>query len=179
MFSPWISIVKKQLTTIVLDVLGFLIIKRFDLYILMTASSYHRLALWKKLNGEDKLIFLSCLVKYFYFVWCKIIIISSCEKGLGEGVSIAVPVRWTVSITKVGTATATGWRVVRNEKVMASSENRSVSRAMTVNSRLVISILRQFYRCPSWLVHQREKECLWVIMITTTHGTCWESMKKT
>ena len=57
---------------------------------------------------------LGCFVKYFYFVWSKIIITSSCQKCLGEGVSIVVPAWWAVSMTKVGIGTATRWRLVDN-----------------------------------------------------------------
>ena len=121
--------------------------------------------------------FLGCFVKCFYFIWSKIT--SSCQKCLGEGASVAVPARWAVSIAKVGIGTATGWRVVGNEKVMASSENRSIRRAVVYGVGIGITImpcLRQFDRRPSWLVNQREKKCLGIISILAA-GTCWENNK--
>ena len=129
-----------------------------------------------KLNTMPQ--FLGCFVKCFYFVWSKII--SACQKCLGEGASIAVPTWCAVSRAKVGIGTATGWRVVDNVNVMASTESRSIRRA-GVYWMAVITIcpcLRQFHRCPSWLVHQREKECLGIISIpAATAVTCWENKK--
>ena len=112
--------------------------------------------------------FLGCFVKCFYFVWSKLI--SACQKCVG-----AVPTRCTVTRTKVSIGTATGWRVVVNVNVMASPESRSIRRAV-VYGITVISIRRKFHRCQSWLVNQREKECLGIIMILAA-GTCWENKK--
>ena len=123
--------------------------------------------------------FLGCFVKCFHFVWCKIIITSSCQKCLGEGASVVVPARWVVSIAKVGMVTATGWRVVVHEKVMASSEHRSIIRAVVygISVITILPCLRQFHRRPSWLVNQREKECLGIISILAA-GTCWKNKKR-
>ena len=122
--------------------------------------------------------FLRCFVKCFYFIWSKMIITSSCQKCLGEGASIAVPSRWAVSIAKVGIGIATGWRVVGNVNVMASSESRSTIRAVVygISVRTMLPCLRQFHRCPSWLVNQREKKCLGIISVLAA-GTCWENKK--
>ena len=124
--------------------------------------------------------FLGCFVKCFYFVWSKIIITSSFQKCLGEGASIVVPARWTVSIAKVGLGIGIGWRIVGNVNVMASSEYRSMRRAVvygvSVISCTISSCLRQFHRCPSWLVYQREKECLGIISILAA-VTCWENKR--
>ena len=124
---------------------------------------------------------LGCFVKCFYFVWSKIIIsTSSCQKCLGEGVSMVVPARWAVSIAKVGIGTATGWSVVVNGNVPAS-ENRSIRRAVVygISVRTILPCLRQFHRRPSWLVYQREKECLGIISIpVATAVTCWENKKR-
>ena len=122
--------------------------------------------------------FLGCFVKCFYFIWSKIIITSSCQKCLGEGPSIVVPAWWAVSTTKVGKGTATGWRVVVNGNVPASSEYRSIKRAAVygISVRTILPCLGQFHRCPSWLVNQREKKCLWIISILAA-GTCWENNK--
>ena len=123
--------------------------------------------------------FLGCLVKCFYFVWSKLI--SACQKCLGKGASIAVPTRCTVSITKVSIGTATGWRVVDNCNVRASPEYRSIRRAgvygVSVITCTICSCLRQFHGRPSWLVNQREKECLGIISILAAAGTCWENKK--
>ena len=129
-----------------------------------------------KLNSMPQ--FLGCFVKCFHFVWCKIIITSSCQKCLGEGVSIVVPTWWAVSITKVGMGTATGWRVVDNVNVMAVSESRSIRRAVVYGITVIVTILpclRQFHRRPSWLVNQREKKCLGII--SPPVASCWENKK--
>ena len=125
-----------------------------------------------KLNTMPQ--FLGCFVKCFHFVWCKMIITSSCQKYVGEGVSIVVSAWWAVSIAKVGIVTATGWRVVVNGNVMASSENRSMRRAVVygISAITMLPWLRQSHRCPSWFVNQREKECLGTISILAA-VTCW------
>ena len=124
--------------------------------------------------------FLGRFVKCFYFVWCKMIIISSCQKCLGKGASIAVPARWAVIMAKVGIGTATRWRVVGNVNVMACSENRSGRRAADgygISGMTILPCLRQFHRRPSWLVNQREKKCLGIISILAATVTCWENKK--
>ena len=125
--------------------------------------------------------FLGCFVKCFYFIWSKTIITSSCQKCPGEGASMVVPARWAVSIAKVGIVTATGWRVVDNEYVMASSEYRSIRRAVVYGVGIAVTILpclRQFHRRPSWFVNQREKKCLGIISPPgATAVTCWENNK--
>ena len=72
--------------------------------------------------------FLGCFVKCFYFVWSKPI--STCQKCVGEGASIAVPTWWAVLVAKFSIGPAPGWRVVDNVKVMASTESRSIRRAV-------------------------------------------------
>ena len=119
--------------------------------------------------------FLSCFVKCFYFVWCKFIIASSCQKCLGEGASIAVPTWWAVNMTRGSIGIAIGWRVVGNVKIMASSKSRSIRRAI-VYGISVIYIRRKFHRCQSWLINQREKECLGIISILAA-VTWWKSKK--
>ena len=128
-----------------------------------------------KLNTMPQ--FLGCLVKCFYFVGSKLI--SACQKCPGEGASIAVPTWCAVSIAKVGIVIATGWRVVVNGNIPASSERRSRRRAVGYWVALItiLPCLRQFHRCPSWLVHQREKECLGIIKILAATVTCWENKK--
>ena len=129
-----------------------------------------------KLNTMPQ--FLGCFVKCFHFVWCKMIITSSCQKCVGEGVSIVVSAWWAVSIAKVGIVTATGWSVVDNVNVMASTESRSISRAVVygISAITMLPWLWQFHRCPSWLVSQREKECLGTISILAA-VTCWEILE--
>ena len=122
--------------------------------------------------------FLSCFVKCFHFVWSKMI--SACQKGLGGGASKAVPTWWAVSSTKVSIGIATGWRVVGNVNVMAISKSRSIRRAVVygVSVRTIVPCLRQFHGRPSWLVSQRENECLGILSIPgATAGTCWENKK--
>ena len=128
-----------------------------------------------KLNTMPQ--FLGCFVKCFYFVWSKVI--SAYQKCVGEGASIAVPTWCAVIIAKVGIGTATRWRVVDNVNVMASTESRSVIIAVVYGVGIVITIqpcLRQFHRRPSWLVNQREKECLGIISILAA-VTCWENKR--
>ena len=124
---------------------------------------------------------LGCFVKCFYFVWSKTIITSSCQKCPGEGVSIVVPAWWAVSMAKVGTGTATGWRVFANANVTVSTENRfeRVAVVYGVSVRTMLPCLRQFHRCPSWFVNQREKKCLGIISPPgATSVTCWENKKR-
>ena len=120
--------------------------------------------------------FLVCFVKCFYFVWSKLI--SACKKCLSEGASIAVPTWWAVIMAKVGIGIATRWRVVDNVNVMASTESRSIRGAVVygISVRNIQPFLRQFHRRPSWLVNQREKECLGIISILAA-VTCWENKK--
>ena len=127
-----------------------------------------------KLNTMPQ--FLGCFVKCFYFVWSKLI--SACQKSLGEGASIAVPTWCAVLPAKVSMGTATGWRVVGNVNVMASTEGRSIRRAVVywIAVITILPCLRQFHRCPSWFVHQREKKCLGIIIIPAA-VTCWENKK--
>ena len=147
---------------------------------------FHRLTwiLIKRLRAQtDRRWFrsylLGCFVKCFYFVWSKIIITSSCQKCLGEGVSIVVPAWWAVSMTKFGKGTAASWRVVDNVNVMAPTESRSMRRAVVCAVRTILPCLRKFHRCPSWLVNQREKKCLGIVSVPgATAGTCWENKKR-
>ena len=115
---------------------------------------------------------LGCFVKRFYFVWCKMIRISlSLQECVAEGTSIAVPSWWGVSIAKNSIGTTTGWRVVDNSNVIASTKSRSIRRAI-VYGMIVISIRGQFHRCPSWFVNQREKKCRWIVSIPGATARC-------
>ena len=70
--------------------------------------------------------------------------------------------------------------MVGNINVMAS-ESRSIRRAVVYGVEIVVTILpcvRQFHRRPSWLVNQREKECLGIISILAAAVTCWENKKR-
>ena len=117
---------------------------------------------------------LGCFVKCFYFIWSKTI--SACQKCPGVGASIAVPTRCAVGMAKLSIGTATRWRIVDNVNVMASSESRSIIRAAVYGINILPS-LRQFHRCPSWLVYQREKKCLGIISKLAAVVTCWENNK--
>ena len=119
--------------------------------------------------------FLGCFVKCFHFVWSKLI--STCQKCLGEGASIVVPAWCAVGMAKVGIGIAT--RILVNGNVMASSESRSIRRAVVygISVTTMLPCLRQFHRCPSWLVYQREKKCLGIISILAA-VTCWENNKR-
>ena len=125
--------------------------------------------------------FLGCFVKCFYLVWCKIIGITlTVQECIGEGASKAVPTWCAVSIARVSRGTATGWRVVANVNVVASTESRSIRRTVVngISVRTILPCLRQFHRCPSWLVNKRENKCLRIISIPlATAITCWEIKK--
>ena len=132
-----------------------------------------------KLNTMPQ--FLGCFVKCFYFVWCKIITTPSCQKCVGESASIVVPTWWAKRITKVSGWIAVRWRIVGNVNVMASTENRSIRRAVVygISVRTIPPCLRQFQRRPTWLVNKREKECLGIISIPgATAVTCWRNNKR-
>ena len=130
-----------------------------------------------KLNTIQQ--FSGCFVKCFHFVWCKMIITSSCQKCPGEGAFIVVPAWWAVLPAKVGRGTSTGWRVVDNVKVMASTESRSIRGAVVygISVMTIVPCLTQFQRRPSWLVNEREKECLGISSILAT-VTCWRNKKR-
>ena len=116
---------------------------------------------------------LGCFVKRFYFIWCKMIRITlSLQECVGEGACIAGPAWWGVSTAKISIGTTTGWRVVDNINVMASTKSRSIRRAI-IYGITVISIRGQFHRCPSRFVNQREKKCRWIVSIPgATAVTC-------
>ena len=119
---------------------------------------------------------LGCFVKRFYFVWCKIIRTLSLQERVGKEVSKAVPAWWAVSIARISVGSPTGWRMVGNVNPIASTKSRSKRRAI-VYGFFVISIRRQFHRCPSWFVNQREKKCRWIVPIHATAVTCSEKKK--
>ena len=121
---------------------------------------------------------LGCFVKRFYFVWCKITRITlPLQECVGEDTSRAVPAWWGVSMAKISIGTTTGWRVVDNFNVMASTKSRSIRRAI-VYGTTVTSIRRQFHRCPSWFVNQREKKCRWIVSIPGATAVTWTGKKK-
>ena len=108
------------------------------------------------------------LVKGFYFVWSERV--SSCQECLGEGAAVAVPARWTVSMAKLAIWIAIGWRGVGNVNVMSSSEGgpiRWTKKYGICSVRTICSCLRQFNRCPSWLVHQWKQKGFGVVLILT------------
>ena len=122
-------------------------------------------------------------VKCFHFIWSKRIITFSCQKSPDEGVSHFVPAWWAVSNAKVAIGIATRWHVIGNDvNVMASSSKRRSIRPAVVYGlfvRTILPCLRQFHRCPSWLVNQREKKCLGIISVPgATAVTCRENKKK-
>ena len=124
--------------------------------------------------------FLGCFVKCFYLVWCKTIGITlTVQECKGEAASIAVPTWCAVSMARVSIGIATGWRVVDNVNVVASTESRSIRRAVVygISVRTILPCLRQFHRCPSWLVNKWENKCLWIISILAAVITCWENKK--
>ena len=112
---------------------------------------------------------LGCFVKSFYFVWSEGG--WSCQECSGEGAAVAVSARWAVSVAKVA--------VIRAH-VISSSECRPIGFA-TVYGTSVIAIspcLRQFDRCPSWLVHQWEQKRFIVVSIPAIVTVGWERKEK-
>ena len=131
-----------------------------------------------KCQGWCSSLHFGCFVKNFYFVWCEPV--SSCQECLGEGAAVAVTARWAVSIAKVAVRIAIGRRVVGNVNVTSTSEWRPkvIGRAY---GTFVISIfpgLRQFDRCPSWLVHQWKQKRFWIVMIRAIAIVDWERKEK-
>lgn len=110
---------------------------------------------------------LGCFVKRFYFVWCKIIRTLSLQERVGKEVSKAVPAWWAVSIARISVGSPTGWRMVGNVNPIASTKSRSKRRAI-VYGFFVISIRRQFHRCPSWFVNQWKQKGFWVVLVPTS-----------
>ena len=121
--------------------------------------------------------FLVWLVKGFYFVWSEAV--SSCQECFGEGAAVAVPTRCAVSMAKVAVWIATGWSGVQNLNVMSSTEYGSIQWTKTYgicSARTIFSRLRQFNRCPSWLVHQWKQKGFGVVLILTA-GICQREKK--
>ena len=131
-----------------------------------------------KCQGWCSSLHFGCFVKNFYFVWCEAV--SSCQECLGEGASVAVPARWAVSMAKVAVRKAIGWCVAGNENVISSSEHRPIVifRAYRTKRWSIFSGLRQFDRCPSWLVHQWEQKRFWVVLIPAIVTGGWERKEK-
>ena len=107
-----------------------------------------------------------CVVKRFYFI--HIGIRRSCQKWSSKAVSIAVAARWTVRVAEI----CMKWIVSRVDyEVFTSSKRRTVIGTGVYGMQLVIAIpscLIQLYRCPSWLVYQREQKGLWIVLIEAT-----------
>ena len=121
---------------------------------------------------------LGCFVKSFYFVWCEVV--WSCQECSGEGAAVAVSSRWAVSMAKVAVRIAIGRRVVGNVNVKSSSECRPIV-IVSVYGTFVKSIfpgLRQFDRCPSWLVHQWKQKRFWIVLIRAIVTLGWERKEK-
>ena len=122
---------------------------------------------------------LGCFVKSFYFVWCEVA--WSCQECLGEGAAVAVSAWWAVSVAKVAVARiSVGWRVVGNVNVMSFSECRPTVH-VRVYGTFVKSIfpgLRQFDRCPSWLVHQWKQKRFWIVLIRAIVTVGWERKER-
>ena len=129
-----------------------------------------------KCQGWCSSLHFGCFVKNFYFVWCEPV--SSCQECSGKGAVEAVPVRWAVSMANVAVRISIGPRVVGNVNVISTSECRPIV-FVTVYGSFFWSIypcLRQFDRCPSWLVHQWKQKRFWIVLISGTLG--WERKEK-
>ena len=111
---------------------------------------------------------LSCFVKSFYFVCCEVG--WSCQEWFGEGAAVAVSARWAVSVAKVA---------VRRRHVRTSSECRPIQSVTEygISLKSISPCLRQFDRCPSWLVHQWKQKRFWVVLIPAIVPV-WERKEK-
>ena len=131
-----------------------------------------------KCQGWCSSLHFGCFVKNFYFVWCELV--SSCQECLGEGAAVAVPARWAVSIAKVAVRIAIGRRVVGNVNVKSFSECRPIGKTKVYGPsvKTISPCLRQFDRCPSWLVHQWKQKRFWVVLIPAIVTGGWERKEK-
>ena len=127
-----------------------------------------------KCQGWCSSLHFGCFVKSFYFVWCEPV--SSCQECSGEGATVAVSARWAVSIAQVAVRIAIGRRVAGNVNVIPPSEYRPVVFVNAYGSFVWRVCLRQFDRCPSWLVHQWKQKRFWIVLISGTLG--WERKEK-
>ena len=110
-----------------------------------------------------------CFVKCFYFVWSEIV--WSCQERLGEGGAVAVSSRWAVGMAKVAVRIGIWWGVVGNVNVMSISKCRPIRWPAVYgicSSWTVFPSLRQFNRCPSWLVYQWKQKGFWVVLVPTS-----------
>ena len=121
---------------------------------------------------------LGCFVKSFYFVWCEVG--WSCQEWFGEGAAVAVSARWAVSGAKVAVRIAIGRRVVGNVNVKSFSECRPIGKTKVYGPsvKTISPCLRQFDRCPSWLVHQWKQKRFWVGLIPAIVPGDWERKEK-
>ena len=112
---------------------------------------------------------LGCFVKSFYFVWSEVG--WSCQEWFGEGAAVAVSAWWAVSVAKVA---------VRRRHVTSSSECRPIILVTVygISVKSIFPCLRQFDRCPSWLVHQWEQKRFWVVSIPAIVTVGWERKEK-
>ena len=65
--------------------------------------------------------------------------------------------------------------------MFSSSKRRSIRPAIVYGLfvKTIFPCLRQFHRCPSWLVNQRENKCLGIISVLgATAVACWENKKR-
>ena len=74
---------------------------------------------------------------------------------------------WAVSMAKPCEKIVIVWRVVGNVNVKSSSKCRPRVwvRVYGISVWTISPCLRQFDRCPSWLVHQWTQERFWVVLI--------------
>ena len=125
-----------------------------------------------KCQGWCSSLHFGCFVKNFYFVWCELV--SSCQECSGEGAAVAVPARWAVSMAKVAV------RIAGNVNVISTSECRPRVRFKVYGCFVwsIIPCLRQFDRCPSWLVHQWKQKRFWIVSIPAIAVVGWERKEK-
>ena len=130
-----------------------------------------------KCQGWCSSLHFGCFVKNFYFVWCELV--SSCQECSCEAAAVAVSARWAVSTAKVAVRIAIGRRVFGNVNVITISECRPIVivRAYGMSVWSIFPGLRQFDRCPSWLVHQWKQKRFWIVLIRAIVTVGWERRK--
>ena len=148
----WVTFIMRQLIFIVPNFSWPNCFRQQPIFIGLSEND-HYLSSKADLNSLSG--YLGCFVECFYFVWCEAV--CSCQECSGEGGAVPVSPRWAVSPAKVASRMAIGWGVVVNVKVMSSSEYRAIWGVKIYgicSAWTVFPCLRQFNRCPSWLVYQ-------------------------
>ena len=111
----------------------------------------------------------SSFIKYFNFIRLKIV--TSCQEWFGEGAAMTVTRWWTVGVSKVCVRVCVGWGVAGNVNIVSVTKCGSTVVTTVYGIRIIRAVhpcLRQFHRCPAWLVNQWEQKGWWTVVVRTT-----------